>query len=974
MHHHVRVLGDRVMQQCNRFSHWYRFLMAHRLVSVAALTLIVVSSFAGNLFVSRVFPVHASNQTSGSFSSYMSAVLADQPVAYYHLDETSGTTAADASGNNYNATYQGSSYSLNQQGIFGSGSDAAVQLAGDNGYVSTANQSTPLAATTSNHDRTVELWFNTSQTNTQNLFATGSPGHTSIFDISLVGTDVQPGGCGSPGGIGLYVRFWDNDLYLTGLSLADAQWHYVVVTVSNSGNTVNVFIDGKQPTGYVWNGSCYTPSAQTQPFSMPYPVNTAATPIGLGNSDWGGGFSGAMDEVAIYPTALTAVRVAAHYAASGKNAIIIDPTIQYQTFKGWGTSLAWWAEVVGGWGSGNPDHGASLRAPLENALFTLAGNQVNGNNIPGLGLNVVRYNFGGVSPNTQCPNTWRPGGKVPSTILSLGGQWTPSADQAQIDVLQEVQNLETQNNTAPSIFEGFANSAPDWLLSNNCSQGSTPNNGKIGNNLTSPQEYANYLATIVQNFQKPVADGGLGITFQTVEPFNEPDVRWAVGGNQEGMHVDVGQQLRVISDLEGALQKNGANNYTSISAADWNIIHDAVRDYSCSNPFDCYTSLNDAIAQINVHSYNSYPGDPNQSESARHALDHTAWLNSKPLWMSEYTTDGSSFLGPVSHPCKAVSGASPNDIGVGLVLSCQILNDMRNMQPQVWCYWQAIEDHGAYGLLQTPLAPNPSTQQLTYTKQYYTMAQYSRFIRPGYQLIAIDDTGALAAYNPSLQKVEIVVTNTDPKQRPYTFDLSKFTLSSSATVARWQTDGTENLYSLSPIALNGGTQFTDTVPSQSITTYDITGVTGVNTAPQNLLSNGDFENGNLGNWQEEWAPPGPQYAGIEYTYPYGGQYDAYLHPTSSQDVAIYQTVTAPQNGNFTLTAYASTNIKQGVQLGVDVNGVQVASTFITANTGYRYYTLPIPSVNAGQVIKVWYYADKTSGWATLDDVVLSITS
>src|SRR5205085_81585 len=40
---------------------WYRFLVAHRLVSFAALTLIIVSSFAGSLFVSRISPAHASN-------------------------------------------------------------------------------------------------------------------------------------------------------------------------------------------------------------------------------------------------------------------------------------------------------------------------------------------------------------------------------------------------------------------------------------------------------------------------------------------------------------------------------------------------------------------------------------------------------------------------------------------------------------------------------------------------------------------------------------------------------------------------------------------------------------------------------------------------------------------------------------------------------------------------------------------------
>src|SRR5215831_14920886 len=40
-------------------------------------------------------------------SAYSSAVLADHPVAYYRLGETSGTTAVDSSGNGSNGTYVG---------------------------------------------------------------------------------------------------------------------------------------------------------------------------------------------------------------------------------------------------------------------------------------------------------------------------------------------------------------------------------------------------------------------------------------------------------------------------------------------------------------------------------------------------------------------------------------------------------------------------------------------------------------------------------------------------------------------------------------------------------------------------------------------------------------------------------------------------------------------------------------------------
>ena len=58
---------------------------------------------------------------------------------------------------------------------------------------------------------------------------------------------------------------------------------------------------------------------------------------------------------------------------------VVDPSIQYQTLQGWGTSLAWWANVVGGF----PE---PVRSDYIRKVF---------DPVEGLGLNVVRYNIGG---------------------------------------------------------------------------------------------------------------------------------------------------------------------------------------------------------------------------------------------------------------------------------------------------------------------------------------------------------------------------------------------------------------------------------------------------------------------------------------------------------------------------------------------------------------------------------------------------
>jgi O-glycosyl hydrolase len=73
----------------------------------------------------------------------------------------------------------------------------------------------------------------------------------------------------------------------------------------------------------------------------------------------------------------------------------VDPTVRYQAVEGWGTSLAWWANVIGGWSE-------ATRNAIADLVF---------NPLGGLGLNVVRYNIGG--GDNPKHDHMRPGAAVP---------------------------------------------------------------------------------------------------------------------------------------------------------------------------------------------------------------------------------------------------------------------------------------------------------------------------------------------------------------------------------------------------------------------------------------------------------------------------------------------------------------------------------------------------------------------------------
>src|SRR5262245_44725339 len=63
----------------------------------------------------------------------------------------------------------------------------------------------------------------------------------------------------------------------------------------------------------------------------------------------------------------------------------IDPGNPGPVWEGWGTSLAWWAKAFGD------------RDDLADLLFTLGSVAYGGQQLPGLGFNIARYNAGGSS-------------------------------------------------------------------------------------------------------------------------------------------------------------------------------------------------------------------------------------------------------------------------------------------------------------------------------------------------------------------------------------------------------------------------------------------------------------------------------------------------------------------------------------------------------------------------------------------------
>src|SRR5918995_1327759 len=68
--------------------------------------------------------------------------------------------------------------------------------------------------------------------------------------------------------------------------------------------------------------------------------------------------------------------------------VVVDPGADYGRWEGWGTSLAWWATVFGD------------RDDFADLWFTTRTVTYRGTALPGLGMNIARYNLGACGWNT----------------------------------------------------------------------------------------------------------------------------------------------------------------------------------------------------------------------------------------------------------------------------------------------------------------------------------------------------------------------------------------------------------------------------------------------------------------------------------------------------------------------------------------------------------------------------------------------
>jgi hypothetical protein len=246
----------------------------------AALIVGGVATSVGCLFILGGAPAIVSPAWASSSSEYAATVEADGAQNYWRLDETSGGTFADIVGG-VDGTWTGSPTLGSPGGV--TDGDAAATLDGSSQY-----GSVPPSIDFTN-SMTVEAWVKTSDLSSNQSVVWRQD--TSEPSYGLEVEAGQPKALFNAGHFGVVTLADSNSI--------DSGWHYLAATFDNGEATL--YVDGTA-----------VDSAETY-FSQINTFSDGPLLIGSFSSDGSGFFDGSVDEVALYPTALSYLQIANHF-------------------------------------------------------------------------------------------------------------------------------------------------------------------------------------------------------------------------------------------------------------------------------------------------------------------------------------------------------------------------------------------------------------------------------------------------------------------------------------------------------------------------------------------------------------------------------------------------------------------------------------------------------------------------------------
>ncbi|MFG1670094.1 glycoside hydrolase [Streptomyces sp. Y7] len=434
-----------------------------------------------------------------------------------------------------------------------------------------------------------------------------------------------------------------------------------------------------------------------------------------------------------------------------------------------GASGAWWVNDL-------KNFDPKVRARVARLLFAP----------DGLDLSAYRYNIGGGGTGV----TYAP--RAPEDFREDDGSYDWSKDEAGRTFLYAAAKYGVED------LIGFVNSAPaEWKT----------NGRSCGGHLKAEneQDFAKYVADVTDHFAQQ------GVRFDYISPFNEPTNSFDSCG-QEGMLVDVPQRDDIVRALGAEQRARGQR--TGI------IADESTSTVKFNDEVPRWINEPGTAQYVDKLAHHTYD---NPSDADRARVYETSKSVGRTSWSTEICCFGKGGTGWAQEYDPTIDG--------GLNLSRIIYKDFATAHDSAFHWWVALSEM----IGSDPLARNDQgwndgliyydpdyakngNQTLYFTKRYYALGQYSKFVKPGsvmHNVTGLPDGVEASAYDRNGTWV-VVVNNHNTTGTDLNLHFNSKSPLRAAQAVRTSAD--ENWAHVARPSVRGGT-VSATLPARSITTY-----------------------------------------------------------------------------------------------------------------------------------------------------------
>jgi len=307
-------------------------------------------------------------------------------------------------------------------------------------------------------------------------------------------------------------------------------------------------------------------------------------------------------------------------------------------------------------------------------------------------------------------------------------------------------------------------------------------------------DYANY-ATWLANFVMSVKKY-YGITIFSMSVQNEPD-----------QCQDYDSAIWSAADLDTFVRDNLGPTFATAGLSTLIFMPEG-GSYDATTGLGASCATDSACAAfVGGFNWHDYDGNLTGTDTVNATPYPSGWAAGKRFWETEAS------CGPGFGPNFCESGFN-TDINDALDWGAIVDDRIAVEGAGAWLYWWLIDADSTddQGLL---------ANDGTIAKRAYMLAQYSRFVRPGYTRIdathsAASGVSASAYRDTSAGGYAIVATNYSSSSAALTFSI--INAPTLTSVVPWSTSATENLSQGATIGITGNS-FMATLPAQTITTF-----------------------------------------------------------------------------------------------------------------------------------------------------------